>query len=56
MVKKAKDEIEEAARQADQLTASLIKQGNDQLRLIVWLALGVIAVCFVIVLVMAKVV
>ena len=50
------DELEDTIKQADSLTASLIKQRNDQIRLIIWLAIGVIAVCLVMVLIAAKVI
>ena len=50
------DEIESTIKQADNLTVSLIKQRNDQIRTIIWLCIGVIAICVVMVLIEAKVV
>jgi hypothetical protein len=50
------DEIESTIKQADNLTVSLIKKRNDQIRTIIWLCIVVIAVCVVMVLIESKVI
>lgn len=50
------DEIETKVKEADNLTTTLIKERNNQIRTIIWLCIGVIAVCLILVLIAAKVI